>query len=47
MYIAYRGTATGVVSDKSIVATFDGRVRLGGSTTAVCTAPDHRLEFTR
>jgi hypothetical protein len=47
MYIAYRGTATGVVSDKSIIATFDGRVRLGGSTVAVCTAPDHRLEFTR
>jgi hypothetical protein len=47
--MGYRGTATGVISDKTIVATFDGRVRLraGGSTVSECAAADHRLEFTR
>jgi hypothetical protein len=49
VYMGYRGTATGVVSDKTIVATFNGRVRLsaGGATVAECSAADHRLEFTR
>jgi hypothetical protein len=47
MRMSYRGTATGVVSDKTIIATFDGRVRLSGGAAAECTAPDHRLEFTR
>jgi hypothetical protein len=49
MHMAYRGIATGVVSDRTIVATFDGRVRLsGGAELATeCSAADHRLEFTR
>jgi hypothetical protein len=47
MRMGYRGTATGVVSDKTIIATFDGRVRVSGGAAAECTAPDHRLEFTR
>jgi len=45
--LGYRGTATGVVSDRAIVATFDGSVRLTGGQAAECSAADHRLEFTR
>ena len=48
----YQGKATATVSDEKMVARFDGTVLLrqrgaGGATVAQCTAPDHRLAFTR
>ena len=52
LYMSYRGTATGTVTDRAILTTFNGRVELsaaavGGWTVAGCTAADHRLEFGR
>jgi hypothetical protein len=52
LYMHYSGTATGTVSNGSILTTFNGRVVLsttgvGGTTVAECIAPNHRLEFVR
>ena len=53
----YVGTATGTIGDRTIVAAFDGTVRVGELwdfwfnpeplTLAQCQAKDHRLEFVR
>jgi hypothetical protein len=42
----YSGSATGTVSDRTIVATFSGGLRLG-SPWMHCQADDHRMEFVR
>jgi hypothetical protein len=55
--LSYDGTATGTVGDRTIVAAFDGTVRVFGYwdfylnedplPLAQCQAKDHRLEFVR
>jgi hypothetical protein len=52
LYMSYRGTATGTVTDRAILTTFNGRVELStaamnGWTATECSAADHRLEFVR
>jgi hypothetical protein len=49
--VAYSGTAAGTMDGKSIVATFDGTVRVflrsDHTVIATCTASDHRMEMVR
>ena len=50
--LGYAGTATGTASDTTIVAAFDGTVRVGtfsnpSTLLAECQARDHRLGFVR
>jgi len=55
--VSYVGTATGTIGDRTIVAAFDGTVRVFGYwdfylnedplPLAQCQAKDHRLEFVR
>lgn len=52
LYMSYRGTATGTVTDRAILTTFNGRVVLStaavnGWTVTECSAADHRLDFAR
>ena len=53
MYMSYEGTATGTVTDRAILTTFNGRVVLSSTPGYAgfdgweCNATDHRLDFVR